>query len=309
MNPAYSVILFTVASGTGYGLLAVLGLVGFNHGVASSFGFSMTSMIVALALITVGLLSSTLHLGHPERAWRALSQWRSSWLSREAVAAIATYPFALAFGSVWSGWIDLPALIPHLGVIMAAMSITTVYCTAKIYASLKTVRQWYRSDVVRIYMIFAMATGATMLSVIASFFGRSQMILDVLAGGLIGLAAVMKGAYWDGLDKDKPSITMQDATGLVGNVTQWEAPHTNINFIQKEMGFAVGRKHARKLRFLVQLWLLIAMVLMLGSGIGGISMFSLLAAPLVLAATFVERWLFFAEAKHVVNLYYGAETR
>jgi DMSO reductase anchor subunit len=34
-------------------------------------------MALAVGLVSVGLLSSTLHLGHPERAWRALSQWRS----------------------------------------------------------------------------------------------------------------------------------------------------------------------------------------------------------------------------------------
>jgi DMSO reductase anchor subunit len=46
---------------------------------------------LAALLVTLGLLSSTFHLGHPERAWRAFSQWRSSWLSREGVAAVATY--------------------------------------------------------------------------------------------------------------------------------------------------------------------------------------------------------------------------
>ena len=48
-------------------------------------------MIIALVLITAGLLSSTAHLGRPERAWRAFSQWRTSWLSREGVAAVFTY--------------------------------------------------------------------------------------------------------------------------------------------------------------------------------------------------------------------------
>src|SRR5436189_3518832 len=103
MHPAYSVILFTTASGAGYGLLALLGLVGFNHGQASSLWFGLVAMVIALGLITIGLLSSTFHLGHPERAWRALSQWRSSWLSREGVAAIATYVPALLFALVWTG--------------------------------------------------------------------------------------------------------------------------------------------------------------------------------------------------------------
>src|SRR5215207_728533 len=108
MHPAYSVILFTTASGAGYGLLALLGLVGFSHGVVSNFWFGLVSLFIGLGLVTIGLLSSTLHLGHPERAWRAFSQWRSSWLSREGVAAVATYVPAVLFGAVWLEIIQAP---------------------------------------------------------------------------------------------------------------------------------------------------------------------------------------------------------
>ena len=53
MHPAYSVILFTTASGAGYGLLALLSLVGISHGEASSLAFGLTAMVVALALLVV----------------------------------------------------------------------------------------------------------------------------------------------------------------------------------------------------------------------------------------------------------------
>jgi DMSO reductase anchor subunit len=129
MHPAYSVILFTTASGAGYGLLALLGLVGISHGEASSLAFGLTAMVIALGLITVGLLSSTFHLGHPERAWRALSQWRSSWLSREGVAAIITYVPAVVFGAVWSGLIDAPGLLKPLSVITGLLALFTDVCT------------------------------------------------------------------------------------------------------------------------------------------------------------------------------------
>src|SRR5204862_3402126 len=119
MHPAYSVILFTTASGAGYGLLALLGFVGFNHGPASSFIFGLVAIVIALGLITIGLLSSTFHLGHPERAWRAFSQWRSSWLSREGVAAVLTYLPAVLFSATWLGIIHAPAWIGPLGLITA----------------------------------------------------------------------------------------------------------------------------------------------------------------------------------------------
>src|SRR4029078_10772417 len=101
MHPAYSVILLAPASGAGYGLLALLGLVGLNHGPASSPWFGATALLLAFALIIVGFLSSTFHLGRPERAWRAFSQWRSSWLSREGIASVVTFAPALVFSALW----------------------------------------------------------------------------------------------------------------------------------------------------------------------------------------------------------------
>src|SRR5210317_2614374 len=88
MDPAYSVILFTSSSGAGYGLIAWLAFTRLSGMWQLSPMAAIVACLVALALITTGLLSSTFHLGHPERAWRAFSQWRSSWLSREGVLAV-----------------------------------------------------------------------------------------------------------------------------------------------------------------------------------------------------------------------------
>ena len=306
MNPAYSVILFTTASGAGYGLLALLGLVGFNHGQASSPAFALTSMLIALALITIGLLSSTLHLGHPERAWRALSQWRSSWLSREGIAAVVTYPVALAFGAVWSGFIAAPRLIAPFGILTISMCTVTVICTAMIYRSLRTIRQWNHKLVVPTYLAFALATGACLLPAIAVWFGRYQVFQAILACIALAFVAIIKFIYWRSIDNIHRTHTTGDATGLGKNVRQWELPHTNTNFIQKEMGFAVARKHAVALRKLAFAALLLALVLMLFSYFAT-PYLSVIAVICALSAAVVERWLFFAEAEHVVTLFYGRD--
>lgn len=306
MHPAYSVILFTTASGAGYGLLALLGLVGFNHGPASTLAFALTAMIVALGLITVGLLSSTFHLGHPERAWRAFSQWRSSWLSREGVAAVATYIPALLFGLVWSGLVDAPQWIGTLGLVTALMSGITVYCTAQIYASLKTIRAWHQPLVAPVYLVFGLATGAALLTAIATLFGRFQPFQVILAVAALALTGLLKFLYWRAIDAAPRVHSMESATGLgrIGKVSQWELPHTSTNFVQKEMGFAVARKHAEKLRMIVLVLLALAIVLMLVSLAA--PFVSILAAIAALAAAVTERWLFFAEAQHVSSLFYGA---
>ena len=136
-----SVIFFTTASGAGYGLLFLLSLL-------SVFGLLPPDRLFGLVALGLGaawscsVLSSTFHLGRPERAWRAFSQWRSSWLSREGVAAaVATFfPLALfAFGWVWLG--GTGGLFGWPASRRPSCAIT-VACTAMIYASLKTIRQW-----------------------------------------------------------------------------------------------------------------------------------------------------------------------
>ncbi len=309
MHPAYSVILFTTASGAGYGMLALLGLAGASHGPASSTGFAITSLVIALGLIVGGLLASTFHLGHPERAWRALSQWRSSWLSREGVAAVVTFVPALLFGAVWT--FAGPG-IAMWGVLTAAMCAATVYCTGKIYAALPTIRQWRHPLVVPVYLVFALATGATLLLAVAHVFGREQTVQVIFAAGGLIAAIALKLAYWKAIDADERTHTIEAATGLghLGKVRQFEAPHTAPNYLMKEMGFRVARKHAAKLRRNVITALAIA------AGMAVATLF--IPAPLstvvaILAILFAalgavaERWLFFAEAEHVVNLYSGKQ--
>lgn len=310
MHPAYSVILFTTASGAGYGLLALLGLTGASHGAVSSFAFGATSMLLALGLITAGLLSSTFHLGHPERAWRAFSQWRTSWLSREGVAAVATYVPACLFGLAWV-FGGNGVLIAILGYLTAIMAMVTVFTTAMIYASLPTIRQWRHWAVVPGYIVLAIATGAVLLYALATLFGRSGIpALGVITMAGLLLAIIVKLAYWAGLSRMKPKYTMGDATGLGGTVRQWEVPHTSENFVQREMGFKVARKHALKLRGICIGLLVLALVMVwAGFSFGGAAAPVLAVVSAVLAgiAVVMERWLFFAEAKHVVTLFYGEQ--
>lgn len=305
MNPAYSVILFTTASGAGYGLLALLGLVGFNHGPVSNFTFGLVAIVVAFGLITVGLLSSTFHLGHPERAWRAFSQWKSSWLSREGVASVVTYVPAVLFGATWLDIVHTPAWIGPLGLATATMCAVTVFCTAKIYSTLKTIRAWNHPLVVSIYLAFAVASGGALLTAIATIFDRFQIFQVILTVVALLWLIGLKFFYWRAIDTAARTHTMAAATGLGTGVRQWEVPHTSENYIMKEMGFAVARKHALKLRNSVFLSLFIALLALAACLLS--PWFSFVSALAILLAAVVERWLFFAEAQHVVSLFYGAE--
>ena len=67
MHPAKSVIFFTTASGAGYGLMIWLALLPSFGLLPADFFFGLVALGTGFALIVSGLLSSTLHLGHPER--------------------------------------------------------------------------------------------------------------------------------------------------------------------------------------------------------------------------------------------------
>ncbi len=311
MHPAYSVIIFTTASGAGYGLLFLLGLADIIGLDIRGRWFMPVGLTLALGLVTVGLLSSTFHLGRPERAWRAFSQWRSSWLSREGVAAVVTFvPAGILWlmallGDATSG----TALI--LGLLTAALSIVTVYCTAMIYASLTTIRQWNNGWVPPGYLILALASGAVLLVCLTALFGGSTYVPGIIAVVALLAAYSFKQRYWLGIDTEEKSHTSKSATGLE-NARQIAPPHTSENYVMKEMGYRVARKHAHKLRRLAALlgFVLPAIVCLIAAFTGGgLAMAcGLVAVASCAAGLAMERWLFFAEAQHVVTLYYGEAT-
>jgi DMSO reductase anchor subunit len=314
MHPAYSVILFTTASGAGYGLLALASLLALLGVIPPERWLGFAIFGIAFGLVTLGLLSSTFHLGRPERAWRAFSQWRSSWLSREGVIAAFTY---IPAGLFALGWVifettQLPWSIA--GWLACICAIVTVWCTGMIYASLKTIRQWHTPLVAPLYVLLAMASGGILLSMLLQLFGQPADIAGGIALAWLGAALLTKLLYWRSIDSAPKTHTAEQATGLgsFGAVRSLELPHTQPNYVMREMGFEVARKHAVQLRMLAVLFgfaLPIATTILSLMELAGVSMlWAVLAFISMAIGMLIERWLFFAEAQHVVTLYYGAKT-
>ena len=144
-------------------------------------------------------------------------------------------------------------------------------------------------------------------------FSAFLLVLAWLAVALTLLAWLVKTGYWAEIDSARPRYDMGEATGLgyLGKVRMFESPHTEANFLMREMGFQVARKHARKLRMFVHLLLFaVPLVLAIAAAIstGALAILaSLLAVAAAAAGVFTERWLFFAEARHASMLYYGQE--
>jgi DMSO reductase anchor subunit len=317
MHPAFSVIFFTTLSGAGYGLLICSAMAAVS-GWAGARPL-LACMALGLAMVTIGLLSSMAHLGKPSRAWRAFSQWRTSWLSREGVMAIATYvPALLVASMLLPGMLSPNAegapVVPNtLGMIAAsalvACALVTVVCTAMIYASLKPIPAWRHAFVVPVYLLFSLLTGGLLCCALIGFDGYIGNGVAMAAIAVAIVVAVLKWRYWRDIDTTPLAQTRADAVGLPGReVSAFERPHTESNYLTREMGFVLARKHSRRLRFIAMvLFAVIPALLMLP-----VCLFVHLdAAPWLAAAavsallgTLVERWLFFAEARHMVTLYY-----
>jgi sulfite dehydrogenase (quinone) subunit SoeC len=308
MHPAFSVIFFTTLSGMGYGLWSFIAL----HMLIDKDAYwsgVMFGLPIGFILTAVGLLCSTFHLGKPLRAWRAFSQWRSSWLSREGVVSIACFIPAFIWMSTFI-WYSEFLSDNLLAVVLATLSIATVICTAMIYASLKPIPAWQHSYVVPVYVLFSLHTGGLLSTTIALDLNRA--LIEYMSLGFIALATaltVLKLRYWKAIDSQTlPSRA--SALGLSEDkiVSVFEHPHTEANYLTKEMGFVLARKHSTKLR-MISILLFAALPIIFCIFVWILP--SKISNYLFLFATFfaysgavVERWLFFAEAKHTVMQYY-----
>ncbi|OYU39851.1 MAG: dibenzothiophene desulfurase [Pseudorhodobacter sp. PARRP1] len=287
MHPAPSVILFSVLSGAGFGLLFYLGF-----GLAHPSGWAAFLWWgLGYALAVIGLSASTFHLGNPQRALLAFSQWRSSWLSREAWTSVAA--LVLLAPMALSDWLGL-GLPRGFGWPGAVLALGTVFTTSMIYAQIKAVPRWHLWLTPVMFLTFALAGGAVLAG--QSF---APVLLAVLLVVLLAIWQVGDGQF------ARRAQTLGTATGLdrIGTVTVFEQAHTAGNYLLREMIFVVGRKHAQKLRGLAMVLtcLLPAVALAISTGWWAF----VAAAVCHITGALAARWLFFAEAEHVVGLFYG----
>ena len=295
MHPALSIILFTTLSGLGFGMFCWLGM-----GAVPEAARQAAAM-VAFGLCSAGLSASTFHLGHPERSWRAFSQWRSSWLSREGVMAVVTLGLSVPW---W--FLAYPA---WLGALLAMFALVTVYTTAMIYAQMKSVQQWNTPWTPVVFVFMSLAGGGLMSALATALVDSVSDGYAIAIALLLIVAWVAKANWWRRADSDIEISDTASATGLAdgGQVRMLESPHSGSNYLLSEMGFRVGRKHSRTLRRIALLaggalpLLVLALSLQFA---GGATLLLLLAVLLHLIGVLSERWLFFAEARHAVVSFY-----
>ena len=293
MKPATSLIIFTVLSGFGFGLLFWLNL---NLHASTSYP-NIVIFPIGFVISIVGLVSSTFHLGNPQRALLAFTQWRSSWLSREAVLAVLALILSFVnailtiFYETYFGW---------LGFIASGFCLLTIFSTAMIYTQMKTVPRWNMKITPILFLLYGTVGSSVILN---------SGLFSALLFAILGLVQV---STWKKGDEQFERLSnIGTATGLSKNnelVRMLEPPHTGSNYLLKEMVHIVAQKHIHKLRW-ISLFLLsfFPTALCLITGIlptNYTTLIIIIIASLNVIGTIVSRWLFFSEAEHVVGLYY-----
>ena len=302
MKPALSVIFFTVSSGAGLGLLVWLLIASLmaDHIRMDGETFYKGALIAGL-FITAGLVSSTLHLANRKNAIYSLTRIKTSWLSREGLLAILLYPLAaLHLAALHFGW---PHITPITLWLLVSDAIAILFCTGMIYGCLRTIPRWNTWMTPTKYVLFGLMSGSVLLPAVLSLrpaevgpIGKPMVAIFLLALGLALYLAFL-------LKHPRVQHTINDALGFKqGNVRLLDVGHSHGTFLTNEFGFAVARDKARMLR-----WIAIVCGFILPMLLCYFTQWFWAASFVCIAGLLVERWLFFAEAEHVVRLYHGQQ--
>jgi len=300
VNPAWSVIVFTTVAGAAQGLVVVVAL-GRLLGLRMSAAFAGGALWLAFTMLLVGLGASFLHLGRPERAWRAVTMWRTSWLSREVIVLPA---FAAVVG-LWAASGGASVLLA-LAALLLALGLW--WCTAMIYACLRFIQEWAHPLTIVNYTLIGLASGAVLATALAALLGDGFVQRAVAPWALTVTAAAAAGR-WLALQRNaglKLRSTVQSATGIRNpRVAQAAMGMTGGAFNTREFfhGRTLAVLRSVKLGFVLAAFALPSALLLWGLASGSGAAF-VLAALVQAPGLLAERWFFFAQARHPQNLYY-----
>jgi sulfite dehydrogenase (quinone) subunit SoeC len=316
MRPAFSVVFLTTLCGAAQGLLIALvgveiaGRLGWAAASAmTSQSFYVVGAALSVVLGALGLAASFFHLGHPERAWRAIAMWRTSWLSRECLALPAFLACAFAYGI--AHWIGSPdsTLTLAIGLVGVLAGAALFVCTSMIYACLRFLQEWATPLTMVNFVLLGCASGFTLAAACSAWLAPALVgalapcaCVLTLAGGASRVASLARNA------RLRPKSTLQSATGIKGpNVVQKSRGFTAQSFNTREFFHGQTARTVQTVKWAFLLGAFAVPFVLTALGAATLSSIGLLCAAFVIqyAGLVAERWFFFAEARHPQNLYYG----
>ena len=315
MNPPYSVIFLTTLIGMGQGLFLALIIEQLREqvqGISHNPAFFILGGAIVVLLLIGGLIASFFHLGHPERAWRAATKWRTSWLSREVIAL----PLFMGIAFIYTVLEIFPAYNVRLGGFKVSLLVGLVgllsmlllfICTSMIYACLKFLQQWHTPLTNINFILMGCASGFTLAATLAiTTNSQASNYMAAVALGLTSIALIFRLISLRRNKKLRPKSTIQSALGIKNskiNQTSSGAMAPSYNRHQFSHGKTVLFIRSIKWIFLAMAFCL--PILLLITQLNNTSFTIMLLILLIQYTGLVaERWYFFADANHPQNIYY-----
>ena len=320
MKPAFSVVFLTTLIGAGQGfflayysaeLLSLLSILS-----AQSIQGAERAGQLSLVLLVAGLVASFFHLGHPERAWRAATMWKTSWLSREvislplAMGSIFLYTLLKMVDNQTVAYVLANGNPVKLDIVVgyaATFAVLVLFlCTSMIYTTLKFLRQWHSPLTVLNFFLMGTASGFTLASAMSTHYDPE--LFGYFSGFAITLTIAALTSRVASLIRNKnlrkPS-TLQSAIGIHHPTIRQMAQGAmggsfNTRAFIHSYGAAVV-KLAR--RFFLLAAFVVPVVLLVISNESAL-LICALAFVIQYLGLLVERWYFFIEADHPQNVYY-----
>ena len=307
MRPQFSIIFFTTLVGMAQGLLFFLALSNlYSQATPNTFLINL-ALPVAFIILSLSLVASFFHLGHPERAWRAAMMWRTSWLSREVIVlptlmAVTAAIYFYALISEVPQWLWLALLVATLALWV---------CTAKIYQCIRFIQEWSHPSTLTNFILLGLASGLILLELLIALWGESAaQIMDaplsITAFILLFLAFNLKLSIWRRNRGLKPKSNLSTATGIKGsNIRQTSMGLMGGSFNTREFFHHQTDRVIANLRKIILLCAYVIPMILMAYTINIPNIWTITLALLInYLGLLAERWMFFAEANHPQNLYY-----
>jgi len=257
------------------------------------------------------------HLGRPERAWRAATQWRTSWLSREVMLlplfmGLVTLYGALHYWGMTEPLFVITDTLPInltlvVGFVATIVAFLLFVCTAMIYASLKFLQEWHSPLTVANYLLMGLASGFMLAAAFSAYLGAGLVgFYGIWAVIFTLLALVFRGASIVRNQRIKARVDLRSAIGVKHQqMNQQTQGFTGRSFNTREYFHGRSPTFIKVMRtFYLVMVFIVPVLMILGAHLMESFELALAAFSLQYVGLLAERWSFFAEACHPQNLYY-----
>lgn len=321
MHPELSLVFMTLISGIGQGLFLITYFLSLIFPGSITFEYHIISVIITILFQYVGGGASIFHLGNPQRAYKAIKQWKYSWLSREALTLggftglihlYAVVLYLLNDGTLKGG----ESYLSIIGGFTVLASIGFFISSSMLYAVIRFIKEWANAYTPLNFFFSGIVSGGAIALSLAYILGiKDAKVTDALVMFLmittIAFAIIKILTFWFNHNHYMP-ITLKNALGINGEnlrLMDFGTQFEHYNTIEYHYPCDEGKiKLQENLILFISFLIPIVSWFLINRGIipEGILMTVTIAVTLIMIfGLIIDRRLFFIAGNHLQNHYYG----